>query len=392
MKTPDFWTVAVFAIFLGLGYSNAERQCTSQDYVNCVKMADPLLTEPTLIFPDKLVDIDDLCRRWRQFVQCVKTYTSRCFTETQQQDFIKAVESPVDLVHQMCTETQYQLEYLQHAPCIQSTITRDGLCTRTYQQLVEQVLGDVDQSSLCCSHHHFHECVLGEVRRRCNIADGGESATKFTQEILDKSMNFLQARCYDYDYKSRECSQRMLPTNMYNGVLNQNDTNSKKDNSFNDNSNTMPIQQHRSTNSMVPQQPEKETPPFWQSGQDAERSPVRPQHPSNTEPSDGTSRDPHLRYRNSSYGRGIYWPPSSPQTPNVNSQEHERGSADNTVQTTLTTEPWYPSVFNDRRKINNAVDEPNQQGLSHSGTGVQTDVYTIILSYFITMLMMLVVQ
>lgn len=49
-----------------------------------------------------------LSRRWSQFVDCVKRYTDRCFTESHRQEFNKAVESPVDSVHQMCTVTKYQ--------------------------------------------------------------------------------------------------------------------------------------------------------------------------------------------------------------------------------------------------------------------------------------------
>jgi hypothetical protein len=47
-------------------------------------------------------------RRWSQFVDCVKRYTDRCFTESRRQEFNKAVENPVDSVHQMCTVTKYQ--------------------------------------------------------------------------------------------------------------------------------------------------------------------------------------------------------------------------------------------------------------------------------------------
>jgi len=54
------------------------------------------------------VVISMFARRWSQFVDCVKRYTDRCFTEARRQEFNKAVESPVDSVHQMCTVTTYQ--------------------------------------------------------------------------------------------------------------------------------------------------------------------------------------------------------------------------------------------------------------------------------------------
>lgn len=47
-------------------------------------------------------------RTWNQFVDCVKRYTDLCFTENKRKEFNKAVESPVDLVHQMCTSPDYQ--------------------------------------------------------------------------------------------------------------------------------------------------------------------------------------------------------------------------------------------------------------------------------------------
>lgn len=47
-------------------------------------------------------------RKWQEFVDCVKRYTDLCFTESKRKEFNKAVESPVDLVHQMCTSSDYQ--------------------------------------------------------------------------------------------------------------------------------------------------------------------------------------------------------------------------------------------------------------------------------------------
>lgn len=54
------------------------------------------------------IQIGSLCRTWSQFVDCVKRYTDLCFTETKRKEFHKAVENPVDLVHQMCTSADYQ--------------------------------------------------------------------------------------------------------------------------------------------------------------------------------------------------------------------------------------------------------------------------------------------
>jgi hypothetical protein len=70
--------------------------------------------------------------------------------------------------------------------------------------------------------------------------------------------------------------------------------------------------------------------------------------------------------RPSSYGRGITW------TPSTNTQTSNSDFGSNTWRVTSsgsvsssqhTTEPWYPAISN---YGGNAVDEPNQQGLSNN--------------------------
>lgn len=51
------------SLIVGTAYSQLDRQqCSRQDYDLCVKMADPLLKDPHLIFPDNRADIDLVCR------------------------------------------------------------------------------------------------------------------------------------------------------------------------------------------------------------------------------------------------------------------------------------------------------------------------------------------
>lgn len=51
------------SLIVGTAYSQLDSpQCSRQDYDLCVKMADPLLKDPHLIFPDNRADIDLVCR------------------------------------------------------------------------------------------------------------------------------------------------------------------------------------------------------------------------------------------------------------------------------------------------------------------------------------------
>lgn len=64
--------------------------------------------EAHLVFPDNLNDIDLVCRTWNEFVDCLRAYTETCFTDMQKRQFNRAVESPIESVHQMCMQPAYQ--------------------------------------------------------------------------------------------------------------------------------------------------------------------------------------------------------------------------------------------------------------------------------------------
>lgn len=105
----------------------SQFDCSRIEYDRCVKIADPLIKEARLIFPDNVEDIALVCRTWNKFVDCLKRYIDRCFTEQQRRQFNKAVENPVESVHQMCTQQSYQQGTISFLFCFGSLIF---LCSR----------------------------------------------------------------------------------------------------------------------------------------------------------------------------------------------------------------------------------------------------------------------
>uniref|UniRef100_A0A8D8VNS9 Uncharacterized protein n=1 Tax=Cacopsylla melanoneura TaxID=428564 RepID=A0A8D8VNS9_9HEMI len=188
------------ALLFSWGFVRTRAQCTKDEYKRCVTLADPLLQDPHLIYPDNMRDIDHVCRTWGFFVDCVKRFTDRCFTETKKKEFSKAVESPVDSVHQMCTMPLYQEEYLKHAACMKATLVEENRCGRHYKHLVNQVAGEAARPTLCCSHHRFRECVLDQTRRTCQ-----PDATPYAKQILDKALSFLKDQCSNYIPTEIDC-------------------------------------------------------------------------------------------------------------------------------------------------------------------------------------------
>ncbi|KAF4519906.1 hypothetical protein B566_EDAN008282 [Ephemera danica] len=147
---------------------------------------------------------------WSKFVDCVKRYIDRCFTPDRRKQFNQAVQRSVDSVHQICTPTSYQKEYLSHAKCIKSTLTEEAHCGLQYRGLADIVAGQQPVTSrvhICCSHHRFRECVLRETRKQCDAGLMG-SATRFATHILDKALSFLREDCTNYIPSNGECSNQ----------------------------------------------------------------------------------------------------------------------------------------------------------------------------------------
>lgn len=94
--------------------ADIQGECSRTEYERCVRIADPLVREAHLVFPDNVDDIDLVCRTWNKFVDCIKKYTDKCFTDQQKRQFNKAVENPIESIHQMCMQPHYQKGKLKY--------------------------------------------------------------------------------------------------------------------------------------------------------------------------------------------------------------------------------------------------------------------------------------
>ena len=137
--------------------------------------------------------------------------------------------------------------------------------------------------------------------------------------------------------------------------------------------------------------------PSWMPGQSSESSISHSIHsPSEMAlPSLPTSTYPTMdkvpNSRPSSYGRGIAW------TPSTNIQISNSDSGSETWHVTSSgavsipqnpTEPWYPAISN---YGSNAVDEPNQQGLSNNNLATRMLVISDMVLITATMVMFVLI-
>lgn len=50
----------------------------------------------------------------------------------------------------------------------------------------------------CSSHDRFKQCVLTETREACDRGNPDGAASRFSKQIIDKALSFLQDQCYNY--------------------------------------------------------------------------------------------------------------------------------------------------------------------------------------------------
>ncbi|XP_014211044.1 uncharacterized protein LOC106641221 [Copidosoma floridanum] len=196
------------ALYLGivaLGVASGQN-CGEDKVRKCISIAEPMLKDPHLIFPDNMKDINNVCRTWSNFVDCIRRYIDKCFSKVRKDQFNSAVEPPIASVHQMCSVSSYQAEYLQYAGCIKSTVIEPSHCGGHYTVLVSEVSQEnVRKPYLCCAYHNFRSCVIRKTQLRCDNNQPEGIAAKFSRQVLDKAFRFLQDQCLNYIPDPTKC-------------------------------------------------------------------------------------------------------------------------------------------------------------------------------------------
>ncbi|KAH7639355.1 hypothetical protein DERF_005655 [Dermatophagoides farinae] len=189
-------------------YSNQYQQTTTnptltiecrQQQSNCTDNIYPYLNDPQYMFPTSLEHVNEMCKMWSRFVDCIRRYISHCFEENRRQLFHKSVENSIDTVHAICSSKLYQTEYLARANCFKQ-ISMDH-CGVPYQHLVNNIANPMAKDEhICCTYAQFKRCVNRPLLEEC-----GRKA----KNLMDHSMSFLISRCQHYtdNFDSQiECS------------------------------------------------------------------------------------------------------------------------------------------------------------------------------------------
>lgn len=188
------WLACLVMSVAVLANARGPTSCESK-LRNCTDLVKPFLNDLRYMFPTTIVDVDDMCKMWSRFVDCIRRYVTDCATEDQRAKFNNAVGDSIDTVHAICSSERYQREYLQNASCFRK-VSVDN-CGTFYTAMVDQVTNPTSRHDhICCSYSQFKSCVSEPLLRLC----GNRART-----IMDHSMAFLIDRCgksyYSLSYK-----------------------------------------------------------------------------------------------------------------------------------------------------------------------------------------------
>ncbi|XP_046456766.1 uncharacterized protein LOC124203915 [Daphnia pulex] len=179
--------------------------CQRDQLHRCVKTAEPLLRNPDYVVPATLSDVSTHCRIGTEFIDCIRDYAMICLTSDRRQQQLQIALDEAVKNDEMCSNANYQADYLKHAPCIKSMATDEGKCRKQLSYLIDQVSAlSISNIQICCAHHAFQECMLAAADRNCRASLDGK-AVQFTKDMFSKSLAFLLKQCEDYVPNSAQC-------------------------------------------------------------------------------------------------------------------------------------------------------------------------------------------
>lgn len=189
------------------------EECGHEELNKCAKSLQALKSATDLSFAPKREELAELCPDLDAGLKCIRSYTRRCMTLQQRQQFMKIYKGTDDVIRDLCREGDYQNEFLKHSQCLRTVKPAHKKCEEKYQetmlslktpkanhtmqseQQTEQNTND-DVRKVCCSFREYLDCSEDVTRRTC----GAETGT-FIRGFLKKMSSTLEKDYCEEYYK-----------------------------------------------------------------------------------------------------------------------------------------------------------------------------------------------
>ncbi|CRK94530.1 CLUMA_CG008033, isoform A [Clunio marinus] len=110
------------------------EECGHEELNKCSKSLQALKSATDLSFAPKREELAELCPDLEAGLRCIRSYTRRCMTLPQRQQFMKIYKGTDDVIRDLCREGDYQNEFLKHAACLRTVKPQHKKCEEKYQE------------------------------------------------------------------------------------------------------------------------------------------------------------------------------------------------------------------------------------------------------------------
>lgn len=128
-------------IFVSIVFEStiSAEDCGQEELARCAKPLQVLHSTTDLSFAPKREELDKLCPDLNAGLHCIRSYTRRCMTLTQRDQFNRIYYGTNEVIKDLCREGEYQDEFLRHSPCLQTVKPQHELCAVGYQQTMASI-------------------------------------------------------------------------------------------------------------------------------------------------------------------------------------------------------------------------------------------------------------
>lgn len=120
-------------------YEACLQDCGQEEFSRCAKPLQLLQSTSDLSFAPKREELDELCPEFHNGLRCIGSYTRRCMTQVQRDQFNKIYQGTNELIKDLCREGDYQNEFLKHSNCLQTVKPLHVKCAERYQQTMSSI-------------------------------------------------------------------------------------------------------------------------------------------------------------------------------------------------------------------------------------------------------------
>lgn len=127
--------------------------CDQEELSRCAKPLSVLQTTTNITFERE--ELDKLCPDLNSGLRCIQSYTRRCMTQIQRNQFNKIYQGTTELINDLCQPGDFQKEFLRHSACLQTVRPQHENCAVRYREEMSSIFR-VSANRTAYNHHQQH--------------------------------------------------------------------------------------------------------------------------------------------------------------------------------------------------------------------------------------------